>query len=468
MPLAAVALLTLAAPDVARGPSSPPSLRLAVDAASEAGQSASSISPATPGRDAPAPTPAARQALAAEFDAYLRTHVLDPRFPRCVDTEHGGFQQNYARDWSPREDRTRFIVYQARVVWTAATVARLRPHLRGQYLPYVRHGVRYLTDVMWDREHGGFHTYVDLEGRPAQPESLSSRPVYGQAFAVYGLAAAHAATGDAEPLELARRGWKWVEDHYRDDLGPGYRSGVRPDGTPFPVPKEEGTGERESIEGPALNRTMNDHIHLLEAYAELLRVWPDPVLRSRTEDLLSFVRDRLFVEPGCLYTALRPDGRPVPAPVSFGHDVETAFLMIEAEEALGRQPSASTLRAARMLVDHALARGFDRERGQLFELGSAYGAPVDRSIQWWAQFEAWNAFFLMHEVGVDPDFGYWDAAMKAWALTRDAFADPQHPGVCPQMNERGEVRCDSKSHQWFVSYHTARSLLLSADRLRGK
>ena len=278
--------------------------------------------------------------LADELDAYLKTHVLAPRFPRCIDAEHGGFHTNYARDWSPLEDRTRFIVYQARVVWTAATVARLRPETRAEYVPYVRHGVRYLADVMWDRERGGFHTYVDLTGRAVPGGSPASRPVYGQAFAVYALAAAHAATGDAEPLDLARRAWRWIEDHYRDDLGPGYRSAVKRDGTAFDVAKEEGIGERESIEGPAVHRTMNDHIHLLEAYAELLHAWPDPVLRTRTEELLAFVRDRLFVEPGCLYTALRPDGRPVPAPVSFGHDVETAFLMIEAEEALGRAPLA--------------------------------------------------------------------------------------------------------------------------------
>jgi mannobiose 2-epimerase len=225
-------------------------------------------------------------------------------------------------------------------------------------------------------------------------------------------------------------------------------------------------GERESIEGPATHRTMNDHIHLLEAYAELLRSWPDPLLRKRTEELLSFVRDRLVVEPGCLYLALRPDGRVVPAPVSFGHDVETAFLMIEAEEALGRKPSAATLRAARMLVDHALARGFDAVRGQLYEYGSAYGAPIDRSIQWWAQFEAWNAFFLMDDLFGRDTPRYWDAAVKAWRLTRDAFTDKEHPGVCPQMDEDGTVHCTSKSHPWFVSYHTARSLLLSADRLR--
>ena len=157
---------------------------------------------------------------------------------------------NYARDWSPLEDRSRFIVYEARVVWTAATVARLRPQARDEYLGYVRHGVRYLADVMWDREHGGFHTFVDLAGREVQGFGPPSRPVYGQAFAVYGLAAAHAATGDAEPLELAKRGWRWIEDHYRDDLGPGYASAVKPDGQQFPLPKDEGGAAPSRSRGP--------------------------------------------------------------------------------------------------------------------------------------------------------------------------------------------------------------------------
>ena len=124
------------------------------------------------------------------------------------------------------------MVYEARVVWTAATVARLRPAARDEYLGYVRHGVRYLADAMWDREHGGFHTSVDLAGRAVQGPGLPSRPVYGQAFALYALAAAHAATGDAEPLELAKRGYRWVEDHYRDDLGPGTAARWDPTASP--------------------------------------------------------------------------------------------------------------------------------------------------------------------------------------------------------------------------------------------
>ena len=81
--------------------------------------------------------------------------------------------------------------------WTAATVARLRPEAREEYLGYARHGVRYLADVMWDRAHGGFHTHVDPAGRPTSGEERDARPVYGQAFAVY--APRRGARGERRP-----------------------------------------------------------------------------------------------------------------------------------------------------------------------------------------------------------------------------------------------------------------------------
>ncbi|MBN2370401.1 MAG: AGE family epimerase/isomerase [Vicinamibacteria bacterium] len=424
------------------------------------------VGPSLPRAFSEPPAPTEYHRLADEMDAYLWRHVLNPRLPVCVDQDHGGFHTNYGQDWSALNDRGRFIVYQARLTWTAAIVARLRPDSRSECLPYVRHGIRYLADVMWDRKNGGFHTYVDLSGNPSQFMFMGHRPVYGQAFAIYALAAAHAVTGDEEALDLARRAYRWIEEHYRDDLGPGYRNSLQPDGQPVPDRQVNERRGPAALPIPSTCRTMNDHIHLLEAYSELFRSWPDPGLRSRTEELLGFVRDRLFVEPGCLYFALHPDGRAVPAPVSFGHDVETAFLLIEAEEALGRPVDPTTDRAARMLVDHALALGFDPVRGQLFESGSAYGPPIDRSIEWWGQFEAFNAFLLMHERHGQDSNQYWTAFLKAWTLALDTLTDRQHPGVCPGIDHHGSAVCHAKSHDWFASYHTARALLLSSDRLR--
>ena len=134
---------------------------------------------------------------AAAMEAYLWRHVLEPRFPRCLDRERGGFHATYARDWSALPDHDRFIVYQARVTWTAAEVAHAFKERRPEYEAYVRHGVRYLADVMWDKRHGGFFTSIGLDGTPVEP---AVKWAYGNAFGVYALAAVYRATGDPEAL----------------------------------------------------------------------------------------------------------------------------------------------------------------------------------------------------------------------------------------------------------------------------
>ena len=414
--------------------------------------------PATP----TAPTRADLLRIAGEAEADLMRHVVGPRYPRSVDREYGGFHANYARDWTPRPDDLRFIVYQARATWLPAEIALLRPALREEHLAYVRHGVVHLEKVFWDREHGGFHDWLRGDGS-FDAERGQVKTAYGQAFAVYALATAHRATGDATALDLAKRGFHWIEDHYRDEPRPGYLGAVARDGRRLPFDPDDVKPPLVAIGHPAAYKAMNPHIHLLEAYTELLRAWPDPLVRRRTLELLVFVRDWLFVEPGVLHLQLTPEGRPVPGPDSFGHDVETAFLMLEAEEALGSGHDPKTLRAARLLVDHSLAWGF-AENGQLYGEGQAFGRPHDRSVQWWAQYEAVNAFAMLAEMNPEVP-RYWEAFVKGWAWTRQNLLDSEWSGVYQGVDGQGTV-IREKSHHWFAGYHTGRALLRISDRLR--
>ena len=408
-------------------------------------------------------TPAGRRALADELDAYLVRHVLAPRYPAAVDRERGGFHAHFAPDWTRQPDHRRFVVYQARMTWTAASVALARPALREEHLGYVRHGVAFLRDRMWDGAHGGFQTSVLLDGTPDPDEPVKT--VYGQAFAVYALAVARRATGDPEDLELARRGWRWVEEHYRDPGRPGYRGGVERDGSPLPFNPDNVAPPMDAMGTPSAYHDMNAHIHLLEAWAELLREWPDPGLREATRGLFELVRERFVAEPGNLHLLLDPRGQPVPGPVSFGHDVETAFLLLEAADALGIPGDPATQRVARRLVSHALAWGWNAQTGQLYERGFALGPAFDRSIEWWGQFELVNALSLMDSLHGTRTPLYRDALEKAWSFTRDTLTDKAHGGVYQSVDAEGRVN-PAKSHDWMATYHTARALLLTSERLR--
>jgi mannobiose 2-epimerase len=414
---------------------------------------------------APSADPSAARALAEEMEAYLVRHVLAPRYPACVDRERGGFHASFATDWAKQPDRHRFVVYQARQTWTVASVALARPALRDEYLPWVRHGVAFLRERQWDREHGGFWNRVLLDGTP-DPQDGGMKMTYGQAFGVYALAVAHRATGDPAALELARRGYEWVEAHCRDEGRPGYRSAVKADGSPWPTDPDASAPRPDSAMGaPADYRDMNTHIHLLEAWTELLREWPDPGLRARTAHLFELVRDRFYSEPGTLHLYLDPTGWPVAGPSSFGHDVETGFLLLEAAEALGLREEPRVNRVARRLVDHALALGWDEKNGQLWEQGFAIRPAFDRSIQWWAQFEMVNALSVMEERHGRETPRYRDEMRKAWKFVVDRLTDHEKGGVFAGVDEEGHVRT-AKSHDWKATYHTARTLLLTADRLR--
>jgi cellobiose epimerase len=406
---------------------------------------------------------AARTALADELDAYLLRHVLAPRYPASVDRERGGFHAHFAPDWTRQPDRRRFLVYQARMTWTAAAVALARPALREEHLAYARHGVAFLRERMWDDANGGFHASVLLDGTPDPGEPVKA--VYGQAFAVYALAVAHRATGDPAALDLARRAQRWVEERHRDPGRPCYRGGVGRDGSPLPFDPDEVAPSLDAVGTPSGYHDMNAHIHLLEAWSELLREWPDPALREATRRLFELVRDRFVAEPGNLHLLLDPRGRPVPGPVSFGHDVETAFLLLEAAEALGVPEDARARRAARRLVDHALAWGWNPETGQLHELGFGLRPAFDRSIQWWAQFELVNALSLLDTLHADETPRYREALRKAWRFILSRLTDAERGGVFHGVDAEGRVS-PAKSHDWKATYHTARALLLTSDRLR--
>ena len=405
-----------------------------------------------------APSAADYSREAQALEAYLWRHVLEPRFPRCVDRERGGFHATYSRDWTARPDTDRFVVYQARVVWTAAEVAMAYPAKRAEYLAYVRHGVRFLADVMWDKTHGGFFTTVSLDGAPIEP---AVKWAYGNAFAVYALAAAYRATGDAPALDLARRGFEWMESHVR--TGEGYLGGVQRSGERLPFDPDSVSPAKDAMYAPSAWLSMNVHIHVLEAWAELLKAAPDARVRERTRAVLALVRDRFVADPGNLHLFLNESGQPIPGVVSFGHDFETGFLLLEAEAAAGDH-DPRTARVAKRLVDHSLAWGWDAATGQVAGRGYAVDPAFDKSLQWWEQFETFNVLALMHELHGSGTPAYWDAFLKSWRFVRERLTDEEHRGVYLGFDEHGTLNTE-KSGNWFASYHAARALMLTRERL---
>jgi len=403
--------------------------------------------------------------LASEMETMLQRDVLGVWFPRTVDKTNGGFYSNFTRDWKPTKSEGKFSVFQGRMVWVAAQAMLQRPELKTAYAPTVEHGFNYLNDVLWDKEFGGFYWGLDEHNNPSSYYT-NGKHLYGISFGLYGATAAYRATKDDRALKLAQKTFNWIDDHAHDSRNGGYFEWLTREGK---VVQSKGGPAPEGIPVagfPIGYKSMNTHIHLLESFTQLYEVWPDDKLRKRLAELLEVVRDKICVAPGVMNLYLTNEWRAIPDHDSYGHDVETAFLIIEADKVLNHAPTSETERMAKLLVDHALQYGWDETNGGFYRDGTTFGVAEDKRKEWWVQFEGLNTLLLMQQkYGKETD-SYFKAFQKQWAFIRDHQVDKEFGGIFDTVESDGKVTDFTKSRIWKECYHETRALLNTIARLK--
>lgn len=403
------------------------------------------------------------QVLAQQTDENLRRHILDQWFPRALDTAKGGFLQNFAENWSPRRETEKSVVYQARLTWLSAQAAQRYPNEKKRWSDISTHGANFLRDGLWDKQNGGFFWGVDANG---SPQRSGEKHAYGVAFAIYALSANYEITRDAATLKLAQDAFKWLETHAHDAPNGGYNEALARDNRPM----APGAGRNDPVGTRYGLKSMNTHIHLLEAFAALYEIWPDPQLRTRLEEVFLLVRDKIAVSPpGALNLYFSPDWTPVPDHDSYGHDIETAFLLIEAAAALHIPDDPRTWEVARQLVDHTLDVGLDAKNGGFYDAGSVTGTISNPEKVWWVQGEALNALLVMHDRFGAQTSRYWDAFLAQWKWIQTRQIDVKNGGWYPEVRPDGTpIAGHIKSDGWTEGYHQGRAMLHVSALLQKK
>lgn len=406
----------------------------------------------------------------------LNHKMLDVWYPRTADSIYGGFLSDFDYKWEMKGPQNKMIVTQSRHVWTCSSAAEFYPEKRDYYLKMALHGVEFLKDKMWDKQQGGFFNLVDRQGNVKSVKSGKiMKDAYGQAFAIYGLSAYARQTNDTSALALAKKAFLWLEKHSYDPQYGGYFQFLKADGTPL----------KKGYKGTP-PKDQNSSIHLLEAFTELYRVWPDPVVKERLLMMLSIIRDKIVQPKGYLQLFVNQDLSPfslreVPEKIrakqwkddhiSYGHDVETAYLMLEASEVAGVKNDTLTLRIAKKMVDHALATGWDKTVGGFYEAGYYFKGQDTVTIihdtkNWWAQAEGLNTLLLMSELFPNDRNNYKALFLKEWDYINTYLIDHEHGGWYPNGTDKqpGE-KYAMKAQIWKGNYHTSRSLINCMKRL---
>lgn len=402
-------------------------------------------------------------------------------YPKAVDSIHGGYWSDFNAHWELEGPQDKMIVSQARHVWTASTLALF--YKDGQYQKIAAHGYRYLRDHMWDTVYGGFNTLISISGDA--PKTLSKgKSAYGNSFAIYALATYYKASKDSTALQLAKKTFFWLEEHAHDPIDKGYFDVLQQDGS-WMLDIAENDGQYDNFIRKDW-KDQNSTIHLLESFTALYDVWPDPLLKERLEELLHLVRDTITTEKGTLTLHLQRNWTPVSLKdssesyraqnfwldhVSFGHDVETAFLLLDASHILGIKYDTLTHRKAKKMVDHAIENGYDALLGGFYDAGYYYEPNsctiVNRAKVWWTEAEGLNSLLLLSKL-YPKDSNYLALFEKQWAYIDTYMVDHEYGGWYHEgLDTDPNAKNDAKAHIWKANYHNIRSLVNVIEMLRG-
>jgi mannobiose 2-epimerase len=212
-------------------------------------------------------------------------------------------------------------------------------------------------------------------------------------------------------------------------------------------------------------KSMNAHIHLLEALTALRRVWDDARLTARLQEVFEIVRDEIVLPGGHLNMFAARDFKPHDERSSFGHQLEIAYLLEEAAEVLHRADAEVTRRKALETVDQALRWGWDKDHGGFYDEGPPTGAPTRTDKVWWVQVEGLNGLLTATRLA-PQNSEYYQRFTQTWAFFRDHMIDHRYGDCYETVAPDGKPLRVNKATPWKAAYHVTRALLFAIHELR--
>lgn len=382
----------------------------------------------------------------------LRGNILPFWIRHVADPRARTFRGALANDLMVDPAAVRGALLTSRILWTYS--AAFRALAEPASLQMADLACEDLMRRYHDAVHGGFLWSIHADGTVDRDR----KQVYGQAFAIYALTEYHAASGKRGPLEEAIALFGLLERHARDRVHGGYVEAFARDWTPV-------TDWRLSAVDQNDPKSQNTMLHVMEAYTRLLIVWPDTGLRQSLRDLVETMLTRILdPHTGHLGLFFARDWRPTSRLISYGHDIEAAWLLSRAAEVLADAGLEKRIAAlAIKIADVTLAEGTDTD-GALFNQGDPAGI-VDDTKEWWPQAEAVVGFLNAWQItGADR---YLSAAAKTWEFIESHLIDREHGEWFRGVTRAGKVIPSyEKVGFWKCPYHNGRMGLEAIARLR--
>lgn len=389
------------------------------------------------------------------FEQRVRAHLFEHILPfwcgPAVDRERGGWMAWLSNDLAPDRTQPKGLIVHARILWAFSAVHRVEPWPICAEMAKRAHD--FLMDRFWDQQHGGAFWRLRDDGDPLE----TIKKTYGQSFCIYALAEYHQAFQSAEALRNAQRLFHLLEHHAHDCHRSGYFEVCSRDWTSV---VNAPLSERDQNE----KKSMNSHLHMLEAFTNLFRIWREPLLEQRLRELISLFEERILNSKTFhLHHFFDEDWNVRSDTYTFGHDIEASWLLCEAAEVLGDEALLKRIQATALsMADAVLSQAFDPGGGIAYE--GKGGKTIDSRRECWPQAEAVVGFLNAFELSRDAR--YLQAALRTWNFIDAALVDRTHGEWFWRINEDGKPDpALPKVSEWKGPYHGTRMCLEALRRI---
>jgi len=369
----------------------------------------------------------------------------------AMDSSGGGFAGRVSADNNPDFSANRSLIHTSRLVWAFSRGYRAFKTDLSKEL--AAHGYSYFTRNFIDKKNGGLFWTVDAQGRPVNER----KQTYGQAFGIYALSEYYMATGAPAALDLALGLFGCVQKYCTDSVNGGYWEARGADWSPI-------EDVRLSLKDLNEKKSNNTHLHVLEALTSLLKAKENDRVRRALSDVVKIFMTKVYNRADNHFILFQDEFWNARCDiVSFGHEIEAAWLVTEALDTLGEAALKDEFVPAVVAISrNALENYLDGPLGENGMSNESLGGEIDRQKIWWVQNEAAIGFLNAFSLTGDEDF--LKAAVNVWDFCEKSMID----------HERGEwwevagtdVARGDKVHEWKSCYHNTRMCIEIIERCK--
>ncbi|WP_341227566.1 AGE family epimerase/isomerase [uncultured Arcticibacterium sp.] len=378
--------------------------------------------------------------------------ILDFWATHSVDNKNGGFYGTIDGNNEPKETY-KSVVATARILWSFSAGINFikntpefiqHQHLIKDYEVLCKRAYDSLKNNFWDEKHQGVYWAVNAKGEKENGKKL----MYGHSFYVYGMSEYYRATGYKPALEMAQKCFNTIINHSYDGKEGGYIEAYN----------EDWSETDDYILSKGISRkSMNTHLHLLECFANLYRIDKSEKVHFHLKHCLEIMLDRIIGEGNTRMTLFfSEDWTPQTKVISYGHDIEASWLVLEAAEILGDEDLIERCKKVCLPIARDSAEGIQADKGMIYEFDPETGHG-NFSRDWWVMAEAMVGFYNAYQMSGKSH--YLEKSENCWTFINEHLIDHENGEWYGGVNAKHEITNSSKGNPWKAPYHNARACM---------